>query len=41
MKLAKIPEPLHEKAMEVKREEDYASIGEVLRDMAQEAGYDV
>lgn len=38
---ARVPDRVHEKAGEVQSEYDYATIGEAIRHMCQEGGYDV
>jgi hypothetical protein len=37
----RVPEPVYEKAEEVKEIHDYASLGEAIRHMCREGGYDV
>lgn len=37
----KVPDPVHEKAKEIKELHDYASLGEAVRHMCREGGYDV
>lgn len=37
----KVPDPVHEKATEIKELHDYASLGEAVRHMCREGGYDV
>ena len=37
----KVPVPVYEKAKELKEMHDYASIGEAIRHMCREGGYDV
>lgn len=40
-KQARIPRPVYEEAREIQEEYGYPSIGEAVRHMCQEAGYDV
>lgn len=40
-KQARVPTSVLDKAGELKEEYDYASIGEAIRHMCREAGYDV
>lgn len=37
----KVPDPVHAKAKEIKEMHDYASLGEAIRHMCREGGYDV
>ena len=37
----RIPDPVHEKAEEIKDIHDYASLGEAIRHMCREGGYDL
>lgn len=37
----RVPDPVHETAVEIKELHDYASIGEAIRHMCREGGYDV
>jgi hypothetical protein len=37
----RIPDPVHEKAEELKKEHDFATLGEAIRQMCREGGYDV
>jgi hypothetical protein len=41
VKQAKLPEPVHDRAMELKEEEEFSSIGDAIRHVFTEAGYDV
>lgn len=38
---ARVPVPVMDKAREIQEEYDYPTIGEAIRHMCQEAGYDV
>lgn len=38
---ARIPNPVYNKASEVQDEHDYATIGEAIRHMVREGGYNV
>jgi hypothetical protein len=38
---ARIPDPVLKRAEDVKEEYDYPSVGEAIRHMCQEGGYDV
>ena len=38
---ARIPNTVYDKAVEVKDEHDFVSLGEALRHMCQEGGYNV
>ncbi|WP_233274383.1 ribbon-helix-helix domain-containing protein [Natrinema thermotolerans] len=40
-KSVKVPDPVHERAKEIKETHDYASLGEAVRHMCREGGYDV
>jgi hypothetical protein len=37
----KVPDTVHEKAKEVQEIHDYATLGEAIRHMCREGGYDV
>ena len=37
----KVPDPVHDKAEEIKEMHDYATLGEAVRHMCREGGYDV
>lgn len=41
MKQARIPDTVHEQAEQIKKERDYPTIGEAIRYMCQEGGFDV
>lgn len=40
-KSVRVPEPVHEQAHEIKELHDYATLGEAIRHMCREGGYDV
>lgn len=40
-KAVKVPDPVHETATDIKEMHDYASLGEAIRHMCREGGYDV
>jgi hypothetical protein len=37
----RVPEPVYNRAAELKKEHDYTSIGEAIRHMCQKGGFDV
>ena len=37
----RVPDPVHEKAQEIKEMHDYANLGEAIRHMCREGDYDV
>lgn len=37
----RVPDPVYKRAIELKEEGDYASLGEAVRNVFLEAGYDV
>lgn len=37
----RVPDPVHEKAKEIKDMHDYSTLGEAIRHMCREGGYDV